>query len=135
MTTRPDPEETARRLADAMQRHAAASTPAGDGLARIEEKLMQTERSARSPWLLGGLSAAAALVVVIVLAATLTGGGDGDTDVATDVTTMMEAMFDGLSLTMLIYPEDATRADARRNIRSYLAATFPGRFVPPEQPL
>ncbi len=53
----------------------------------------------------------------------------------TDVTTMMEAMFDGLSLTMLIYPEDASRADARRNIRSYLAATFPGRFTPPETPL
>lgn len=51
-----------------------------------------------------------------------------------DVATMLEAMFDGLCLTMLIYPDDATREDAKRNIRSYLAAMFPGRFRPPSTP-
>lgn len=46
-----------------------------------------------------------------------------------DVATMLEAMFDGLCLTMLIYPTDATCEDAKRNIRTYLVAMFPGRFA------
>ncbi|AGI69684.1 TetR family transcriptional regulator [Octadecabacter antarcticus 307] len=50
----------------------------------------------------------------------------------TDVATIMESLFDGLSLTMLIYPGDTTRDDAKRQMRSYLAATFPNRFTPPE---
>ncbi len=48
-----------------------------------------------------------------------------------DVTTTLEALFDGLCLTILMYPNDTTRIDAMRQIRSYLAAVFPGRFAPP----
>lgn len=55
--------------------------------------------------------------------------GDFDHIVPEDVAIVLEALFDGLSLTRLIYPTDATRADAKRHVRGYLQAMFPGCFT------
>lgn len=71
---------------------------------------------------------------LVDLLSDLKSGGEFDHVEPEDVATMLEAMFDGLSLTMLIYPADATGDDARRHIRTYLTAMFPGRFIPAPPP-
>lgn len=61
----------------------------------------------------------------------LVANGDFPHVVPKDVTTALEALLDGLSLTRLLYPTDASRADARRLARDYLKAMFPGHFLAP----
>jgi TetR/AcrR family transcriptional repressor of bet genes len=69
---------------------------------------------------------------LLALLTDLKSSGDFPYVHAVDVATTMEALFDGLSLLMLIYPGDTTLADGRRQMRSYLAAIFPTRFTPPK---
>ena len=44
------------------------------------------------------------------------------------VSQMLEALFDGFWLNMLIYPESFTRTAARRDVFGYLATVFPDHF-------
>lgn len=69
---------------------------------------------------------------ILALLIALKGSGDFPHVNPEDVATTLEAMFDGLWLTMLIYPDDTTRDDAKRQIRSFLATVFPGRFLSPD---
>ena len=50
---------------------------------------------------------------------------------AADVANTMEALYDGYSINILIYPEKFSGADARVRIREFLANTFPRHFDPP----
>lgn len=50
---------------------------------------------------------------------------------AADVANTMEALYDGYSINILIYPEKFARLDAKTRIREFLANTFPRHFDPP----
>lgn len=50
---------------------------------------------------------------------------------AADVADTMEALYDGYSINILIYPDKFTRQDAKTRIREFLANTFPRHFDPP----
>ena len=50
---------------------------------------------------------------------------------AADVANTMEALYDGYSINILIYPEKFSGADAKIRIRDFLANTFPRHFDPP----
>ena len=45
----------------------------------------------------------------------------------------LEALHDGLWLSMLIYAGEFSRHDARLRVREYLATTFPGHFQMPNR--
>lgn len=47
---------------------------------------------------------------------------------AEDVAHTLEGLYDGLCLNILMYPTEFTSHNAKRNIRAYLAATFPKHF-------
>lgn len=46
------------------------------------------------------------------------------------VARMLEALYDGFWLNMLMYPGSFTREGSRRDIRAYLATVFPSHFHP-----
>ncbi|MCP3968833.1 MAG: TetR family transcriptional regulator [Rhodobacteraceae bacterium] len=50
---------------------------------------------------------------------------------ATDVAFMLEGLYDGFWLNILMYPGEFSRFDAMRRIEAYLAQMFPGHFQPP----
>lgn len=56
------------------------------------------------------------------------GGYDGPP--AEEVAGMLEALYDGFWLNMLMYPGSFTREGARRQIHAYLANVFPRHFQP-----
>ena len=47
---------------------------------------------------------------------------------AEDVASTLEGLYDGFCLNILIYPGEFTHEDARKQIRDYLARTFPRHF-------
>lgn len=54
--------------------------------------------------------------------------GGYDTVDATDVTLMLESIYDGFWLNILMYPGEFSLAEAKRRIESYLAQVFPRHF-------
>ncbi len=62
----------------------------------------------------------------------ITEGGYQDID-AHGVVNTLEGLYDGFCLNILMYPREFSNADAKREIRNYLAATFPQHFQRPAQ--
>jgi len=50
---------------------------------------------------------------------------------ADSVAHTLEGLYDGFCLNILMYPKEFTSDDAKRNIRAYLASTFPNHFTTP----
>ncbi|WIY24454.1 TetR/AcrR family transcriptional regulator [Parasedimentitalea psychrophila] len=60
--------------------------------------------------------------------------GGYDTVDATDVTLMLESIYDGFWLNILMYPGEFSLADAKRRIEGYLSQVFPRHFQRPAPP-
>jgi hypothetical protein len=110
------------RLRQAMEARASHVEPSADAMSRIEEKLMDAQRSDNRKRLFIGLGAAAAVVALVLAALVLT--DDDDEPVSSDdttttsesttttttepTTTSTEQAFEGVDLDTPIYPDPTT---------------------------
>ena len=111
------------RLRQAMEAHASRVEPSPDGLSRIEEKLMDAQRSDNRKRLLIGAGAAAAVIAVVVGALLLTDDDEepvttqqtttstteaSSTTEATEPTTTTTSGFQGVDPDVPLYPDPTT---------------------------
>ena len=111
---------TEDRLRQAIEARTSQVEPSPDGLSRIEEKLMDAQRSDTRKRVLIGLGAAAAVAALVVAAVVLTDdddepvSSDGTSTSTTEETTTTEpsttttTTFQGVDLDTPIYPDPTT---------------------------